>query len=639
MTRLPARSVLSVNSGADTGGLSILMKRAFDRCSTWPFRSLIRSSNYIRYPTDAPWNPRVMRELVAEADVLHLHNSFRTLGMLPGRGEGKGLVIYHHGSQFRKAPAPQLREAEHRRAVALVSTLDLWAMAPKDTEWVPVAYNLEWLQQQRCEHYRAHEGLIIAHAPTDRTAKGTQALIAAVERLKGTYPISLQLIERRPWKPCLQMKATADVFVDQLLLGYGNNGVEAMGMGIPVISGVDVDAGKRLQPHHPELRVPPETADAMAQHWGDLPYLHATQDTITDVLEAMVAEKSIRDEFSGKGIAHARRFHSDEVVVGRLEKVYERSIERRGVTRQAGTIRDGSVVTIAAQTDGVAAPLAHHHPPADPTPHLPDVVYVVRPGERNEELRYSLRSLRNLPHGKVWISGYCPKWVTGVGVILTETKPGGHASAKANLRAACEHPEVSERFVYFNDDFFVMQPLETTPVMHRGPLADVIANDRLAKAYTRAMKETLAILTEQGVETPLMYDLHAPMMVTKAGMLEALDLCSYSMIQERTVYGNLQQVGGELRRNHKVYRMDRGWQSWSFLSTNDHGFRTHPVGQYIRSCFDTGSPYEADPPMLDTGYSQRPGTPRVGALPTPRRPIRRTAASTIRRVRPVGVPA
>ena len=40
-----------------------------------------------------------------------------------------------------------------------------------------------------------------------------------------------------------------------------------------------------------------------------------------------------------------------------------------------------------------------------------DVVYCVKELITNEELRYSLRSLRNLPHRKVWIFGGCPKWV------------------------------------------------------------------------------------------------------------------------------------------------------------------------------------------------------------------------------------
>lgn len=252
----------------------------------------------------------------------------------------------------------------------------------------------------------------------------------------------------------------------------------------------------------------------------------------------------------------------------------------------------------------------------------PDVVYVVRAGDKNEELRYSLRSLANLPHGKVWIAGYCPKWVTGVGVIPVHARPGGHQHAKANLRAACEHPEVSESFIYMNDDFFIMQPLDELPVMHRGPLADAVVNGGMATAYTRAMRKTMEILTKRGIAEPVMYDLHAPMTVTKTGMLEALRLASYPMIQERTLFGNLQHVGGERRHNHKVRRTERNWQSWPFLSTNDSTFRTLPVGQYIRSRFPEGSPYEATPP------------PPERVAPPPRRPVRYSSTSTIRRVRP-----
>lgn len=262
----------------------------------------------------------------------------------------------------------------------------------------------------------------------------------------------------------------------------------------------------------------------------------------------------------------------------------------------------------------------------------PDVVYVVRPGDRNEELRYSLRSLANLPHGRVWIAGYMPSWVTGVGHIPSPANPGSHQHAKGNLRAACEHPEVSESFVYMNDDFFVMQQLERLPIMHRGPLVEAIRNAGMASGYTRAMVKVLAILTEHGIAEPLMYDLHAPMTVTKAGMLQALELCDLHKdsrvgyrLHERTLFGNLNAVGGVKAHNHKVYRQDRGWSSWPFISTNDHTFRILPVGEYIRGRFPEQSPYETDaPPVPRTAPS------RVG--PTPRRPIRHHV-STIRRVR------
>ena len=258
---------------------------------------------------------------------------------------------------------------------------------------------------------------------------------------------------------------------------------------------------------------------------------------------------------------------------------------------------------------------------------LPDIVYVVRPGDKNEELRYSLRSLRNLPHGKVWIAGYKPTWLgNDIGYIPSQKKPGGHMQAKLNLRAACEHPEVSESFVYMNDDFFIMRPLETLPVMHRGSLADAAKNDNMASSYQRAMGKTLAVLAKQGIKDPLMYELHGPMTVTKAGMLEALALCTYPMIQERTIFGNMQGVGGERRRNHKVRRQDSGWDKWDFLSTNDNTFRTLPVGEYIRSKFKTAGPYEVSPPPV-----VKRGTPYAPPPGATRRPVRRHV-STIRSI-------
>ena len=43
-----------------------------------------------------------------------------------------------------------------------------------------------------------------------------------------------------------------------------------------------------------------------------------------------------------------------------------------------------------------------------------DIVYVVGENERNESLKYSLRSLKNIPHDDVYIIGHKPAWVKNV---------------------------------------------------------------------------------------------------------------------------------------------------------------------------------------------------------------------------------
>lgn len=101
-----------------------------------------------------------------------------------------------------------------------------------------------------------------------------------------------------------------------------------------------------------------------------------------------------------------------------------------------------------------------------------DVVYYVRPGERNEELRYSLRSLQNMPHERVWLVGHKPAWVTGVEHIPNRSNGSSpQHNATSHLLAACDAVP-AERFVVFNDDFYVMEPIEHIPALHAGPLSE-----------------------------------------------------------------------------------------------------------------------------------------------------------------------
>src|SRR5688572_14976620 len=100
-----------------------------------------------------------------------------------------------------------------------------------------------------------------------------------------------------------------------------------------------------------------------------------------------------------------------------------------------------------------------------------DIVFPIRASGRTDELRYSLRSLVNLPHDRVWIAGHRPEWVSKeVGHIAVHQLGGTtkYERSLANLLAACSHPEVSDEFVRFDDDFFVMVPMDRVPLLHQG---------------------------------------------------------------------------------------------------------------------------------------------------------------------------
>ena len=316
---------LSIHVGADTGGQAYRIAQGFHRHSDWAFNAMVRSQNYIAYPVDTHWTPRAIRELVPAADVLHLHNGFATMRFLTryARPE-QGLVTHHHGTAFRANPEQYLREARGYGALSMVSTMDLWALAP-EAEWLPAPYDLDWLAGIRAQHYRDDGVLRIAHAPTEETIKSTKAITAAVNRLKDRYPVELVLISKKPWNECLRLKATADLFIDQCILGYGCNAIEAWGMGIPVIAGVDPARSRQLKPLFPGIEIADHTEDAMRERWGEQPFYAATEATLEQAIEAMITDPQLRATYAARGLAHAQRWHDDATVVRQLEGIYTRA--------------------------------------------------------------------------------------------------------------------------------------------------------------------------------------------------------------------------------------------------------------------------------------------------------------------------
>lgn len=238
-----------------------------------------------------------------------------------------------------------------------------------------------------------------------------------------------------------------------------------------------------------------------------------------------------------------------------------------------------------------------------------DIVFPVRPGDANEELRYSLRSIcANLPHRRVWLAGHRPPWVAdSVGWIPTRQVPGAKwANARKNRLAAARHPDVADRFVLFNDDMFVISPLPGgVPVLHRGPVAEVAAGYRRRGIhvgsgglgeYVRGMLDTAAWLQARGVADPVSYELHLPMPMPKVGLADAIvgaRAAGLAMPHIRTIVGNLQGLGGERARDVKITdRRTVPGDGDRFVSTTDGTFANGAVGAWLRERFPDPCRYE-----------------------------------------------
>jgi len=308
--------VLNASHVADTGGNGFRTARAFARHRPgWHYRSTARTGNWLAYPVDLPWELALAEWRLA--DVVHVRDGFQAEALLGA--PRRPTVIHQHGTQFRLHRDRLLREQRARGAIGLAATLDLYLMAPDDLDWMPALYELGELEAIRDEVRGARvimseRPLVIGHAPTNRAVKSTAAFLTAVERLGRELPVRLELIERVPWAECLRRKADVDVYFDQVALGYGNNALEAWAMGIPVIAGAA-----------------PATLDEMVRRFDELPFVLADEGSILSALRRL-ADPLARARWGSRGRAFVERFHSAEVGVELLARVYARAVQQQGGT-------------------------------------------------------------------------------------------------------------------------------------------------------------------------------------------------------------------------------------------------------------------------------------------------------------------
>ena len=224
---------------------------------------------------------------------------------------------------------------------------------------------------------------------------------------------------------------------------------------------------------------------------------------------------------------------------------------------------------------------------------MDDIVYFVKDTLTNEELRYSLRSLSNFPHGKVWFYGGCPVGLKpDRHVYVEQDQPTKWANIFKMYKMACCNDDISENFWLFNDDFFIMKKVKHGPNYYEGDLYKRVVTLEDTHGgitpYSQQLRYTLQELEGMGCETKN-YALHVPMLMNREKCKELCNIISGPMI--RCVYGNYFKVGGENHRDVKIDRLDRLAKDTEYLSTNDKSFKGM-VGKQIRATFQNKCKYE-----------------------------------------------
>jgi hypothetical protein len=237
-----------------------------------------------------------------------------------------------------------------------------------------------------------------------------------------------------------------------------------------------------------------------------------------------------------------------------------------------------------------------------------DLVYVYRSSNEDLELRYSLRSVdQYVPHRNVIIVGDRPDFLNNVIHIdfpdgFANVHGGKYKNVLRKIKAACEDDRVSDQFVLMNDDFFFLKDTDTIKPATNGTLADLIEyyDGNTRNQYLNALKRTQRYLRDAGIDNPLNYAVHYPIVFDKEKCLEMIENIDWleRPMSWRTLYGNLFEIGSTPTEDPKVHSPAtlKEWlnsgHAAEFLSISDSVALDPTFRNWIEKRFTKKSKYE-----------------------------------------------
>jgi glycosyltransferase involved in cell wall biosynthesis len=265
-------------------------------------------------PFNLPKQLRALAWALRRFDVFHFHAGLtlapRRLALPLLQARGKGIVFQSWGSDLRGRKASEVGYLKGADAVIVGSFLTR-RLAPRgpwpEYDVVPPAIVLrDW------EPEPAEPGSVVrvAHAPSKRAVKGTDAVISAVDALRTQgAPIELDLIEGVPNREARVRYAAADVIVDQLRIGwYGMFAIESMALAKPVVVHLDEEAAA-------------ETEEAFGL---ELPLVRADEGSLEEVLAGLLEVRETLPELGRRSRHYVERVHAHTSVARRVLEIYER---------------------------------------------------------------------------------------------------------------------------------------------------------------------------------------------------------------------------------------------------------------------------------------------------------------------------
>jgi glycosyltransferase involved in cell wall biosynthesis len=161
--------------------------------------------------------------------------------------------------------------------------------------------------------FNGRNGVVnIVHSPNHRYLKGTEYIIKAIQELKNEgYKIELILLEKVGNDQVLKiLNETADILVEQLVLGYALSAMEGMACGLPVISNLSSE-------HFTQ-------AFRRYSYLSECPILSANIEDVKEKLVILIKNPALRKTLGMAGRKYVEKYHSQKTVKYTFGKIYDK---------------------------------------------------------------------------------------------------------------------------------------------------------------------------------------------------------------------------------------------------------------------------------------------------------------------------
>lgn len=198
-----------------------------------------------------------------------------------------------------------------------------------------------------------------------------------------------------------------------------------------------------------------------------------------------------------------------------------------------------------------------------------DIVYPVGSGSlcKNQELRYSLRSLKFIEHKKIFVVGHRPGFLKNIiHVHYSERTYKKQFNVINKILTVCKVANLSDDFLLMNDDFFFLKETEIKKYLYDCSIKS-LQNKTPRTQYGKSLANTIDYLNNNRLPFNN-FEIHYPMIFNKQKFLDLFGTMDLNQqVNYRSVYGNYYRLDGYVpQKDFKIHEIDQ------FIESAEHEF-------------------------------------------------------------------